>query len=353
MLRASVVVMLAVSACAHAPAAPASSEPSVPPEPPARGAFVDSALGYSLSLPAELGFSAPERGSITAVNADGVVVRVLPVFLSTEATIERCWARVGPRVFELDAAGLVRTAERGFDREGGRRTFPSVHVRGEACLLLVVDGPGRDEGERSRLERCAQVARATFRVLEPDPGARGLLALEAGFQLLDAKEDAVAMERFERALQLDPSLQQAHFGAGIAAFQAGKGFEAKAIEHLEAALAQRSSEQEEEVEAPAAGLIRDALVDLGLAYLQARNLAASKARMLEASVRYPEDAVVLYNLACLHAIAGEADEAIYQLRSAFARDEALREHARTDEDLASLRDRSDFRALVATAQRGR
>ncbi|MDI9547792.1 MAG: glycosyltransferase family 39 protein [Chloroflexota bacterium] len=56
--------------------------------------------------------------------------------------------------------------------------------------------------------------------------------------------------------------------------------------------------------------------------------------------------IVAYNKGCLLAKGGRADEALAALRQAFLYDAALRENARTDTDLAALRENPDFIELT-------
>ncbi|MDP9491293.1 MAG: hypothetical protein M3P42_03700 [Actinomycetota bacterium] len=64
---------------------------------------------------------------------------------------------------------------------------------------------------------------------------------------------------------------------------------------------------------------------------------------------HPEAGGVLYNLACAEALAGEPDSALDHLRQAIEVEERFREFARTDEDLAAVRDRPEFQQLVEAA----
>jgi tetratricopeptide (TPR) repeat protein len=59
----------------------------------------------------------------------------------------------------------------------------------------------------------------------------------------------------------------------------------------------------------------------------------------------PGSPALLYNLACVEALAGETDNALQHLNEAVAADEHYREYARTDEDFASIRDDPRFPAL--------
>jgi mannose-6-phosphate isomerase-like protein (cupin superfamily) len=57
-------------------------------------------------------------------------------------------------------------------------------------------------------------------------------------------------------------------------------------------------------------------------------------------------ATPLYNLACCEALVGHTEDAIGHLTVAFERRPVLREFAKDDTDLDSLRDEADFQALV-------
>jgi tetratricopeptide (TPR) repeat protein len=60
----------------------------------------------------------------------------------------------------------------------------------------------------------------------------------------------------------------------------------------------------------------------------------------------PQYATPLYNLACCEALAGRTSDAIDHLREAFARSDRLRDFAKEDSDLDSLRDEPAFKELV-------
>jgi hypothetical protein len=67
----------------------------------------------------------------------------------------------------------------------------------------------------------------------------------------------------------------------------------------------------------------------------------------EVDRRFPgEQWRVAYDRACLHALAGDADEALASLRIAIEREPQDREAARKDPDFESLRDNAEFQALV-------
>jgi tetratricopeptide (TPR) repeat protein len=56
----------------------------------------------------------------------------------------------------------------------------------------------------------------------------------------------------------------------------------------------------------------------------------------------PGSPAILYDLACVEALAGEADAALELLNEAIARNESFREYAQKDEDFASIRDDPRF-----------
>ena len=65
---------------------------------------------------------------------------------------------------------------------------------------------------------------------------------------------------------------------------------------------------------------------------------ATARRILEQGVaEKPGSGPLLYNLACVEALAGDADTALAHLDEAVTLTERLRERAQTDDDLASLR----------------
>ena len=68
------------------------------------------------------------------------------------------------------------------------------------------------------------------------------------------------------------------------------------------------------------------------------SIEAARRILLTAVERLPEVAALQYNLACYECLLGELDVAKARLRHAFKLDAKLRQYARQDEDLASLRD---------------
>lgn len=78
----------------------------------------------------------------------------------------------------------------------------------------------------------------------------------------------------------------------------------------------------------------------------ARQLAEALALAEDLASRHPDNPDLLYDLACLRALKGDADGAMRALRSAVDAGWLNVTHTETDPDLASLRSRADFRALV-------
>lgn len=62
---------------------------------------------------------------------------------------------------------------------------------------------------------------------------------------------------------------------------------------------------------------------------------------------YPGNGLALYNIACMEALLGRADDALTHLGEAIEAAPRLRENARTDEDFASLRGENRFEELLA------
>jgi hypothetical protein len=73
------------------------------------------------------------------------------------------------------------------------------------------------------------------------------------------------------------------------------------------------------------------------------------AATLEQAVRFdPTDSTSAYNLACAEALSARPRRAMKWLKEAFARGFDNTRHAATDQDLETLRDRSDFQRLLET-----
>ena len=62
--------------------------------------------------------------------------------------------------------------------------------------------------------------------------------------------------------------------------------------------------------------------------------------------RFPDDPLLLYNLACYESLDGRREAALAHLAQALAADPTMRESARADSDFAALAGEPQFRALV-------
>ena len=90
----------------------------------------------------------------------------------------------------------------------------------------------------------------------------------------------------------------------------------------------------------------DALNNLGVILIGKRDYVAAQ-RSLEKAVRLkPRYAEPFYNLACLNAIRGDNKLALAQLKKAVSLDPTVRDWARKDTDLESLRHLPEFRELM-------
>jgi hypothetical protein len=83
----------------------------------------------------------------------------------------------------------------------------------------------------------------------------------------------------------------------------------------------------------------------GMPAYEARQYDEAKALLLEGLELHPGNTSLLYDLACVEALMGEKDAALEHLRTAVA-NPRLREHARKDSDLDSLRDDARFNEVL-------
>jgi uncharacterized Ntn-hydrolase superfamily protein len=78
-----------------------------------------------------------------------------------------------------------------------------------------------------------------------------------------------------------------------------------------------------------------------------RDWPAAVAKAEAALARFPDDPLLLYNLACCESLDGRQAAALEHLGRALAGDRSLLETARADSDFAALADDPTFRALVS------
>jgi tetratricopeptide (TPR) repeat protein len=68
--------------------------------------------------------------------------------------------------------------------------------------------------------------------------------------------------------------------------------------------------------------------------------------LMQTHQEFPDDATVLYNLACAESLIGHTDDAIGHLEQSIANGERFRELAQTDTDFDAIRDEPRFKELV-------
>ncbi len=181
-----------------------------------------------------------------------------------------------------------------------------------------------------------------------------------------------ARQEFEAALRLNPMLYEAHYFYGRACFTEGKLDEAvshyreawrvrpedyQAI-YLSAEALVKLGRGDEALDAARQGLkVADAHLDLNPGdarawYLSAASLmrlgqreqALQRAR--RASTIDPEDTAVLYNVGCVYALGGSAEEALDHLDKAIQNGFGQREWVENDSDWDSIRGEPRFQALL-------
>jgi TolB-like protein/Flp pilus assembly protein TadD len=181
-----------------------------------------------------------------------------------------------------------------------------------------------------------------------------------------------AREEFEAALRLNPMLYEAHYFYGRACLTEGKPDEA--VSHYREAWRVRPEDyqaiflsadplvklgrRDEALDAARQGLkVADAHLELNpddarawylsagaLVRLGQRDQGLERAR--RALAIDAEDAGVLYNVACVHALAGSGEEALDHLDKAIQNGVAHREWLENDSDLDSIRGEPRFQALL-------
>jgi serine/threonine protein kinase/tetratricopeptide (TPR) repeat protein len=234
----------------------------------------------------------------------------------------------------------------------------------EACSMLYMWW----DHSKANLRRADE---SSSRALELDPElaeahvARGLTVSLKG-------EFDVARDHFETAIRLDPQLFDAHYYYGRACF--GRGELQRAADLLEEAcrlqpeeylpssmLGLVYKEADRWADAESAGhsaleLIRKHLelnpgdaraLSFGATTLASLGERAEALAWADRAVDIdPEEPSVIYNVACVYAIVGSADEALDLLEQVIARGFGHRGWVEQDPDLRSLRDHPRFRKLL-------
>ena len=236
----------------------------------------------------------------------------------------------------------------------------------ESCSLLA--HWYQDEREGENLEEADAASR---RAIELAPEL-GQTHASRGFVLFLIGRMDEAMGEFERAIELDPKQFEARYFQARAWYQHGDL--ERAVELFEEAARVREDHEARYFAAQTyTALGRDATarqayeralpvidkhLELNPHDARAWTMAAvshsrlgdresglaSAQRALDAD---PEDAAVLYNVACFYALEGEPDSAIGCLERASEAGFAHREWIEHDPDLDSIRDDPRFRALMA------
>jgi tetratricopeptide (TPR) repeat protein len=223
------------------------------------------------------------------------------------------------------------------------------------------------DGSKSNLEAADSASR---KALELDPELAEAHA-SRGFALNLSRHYEEARQHFETAIRLNPKLYEAHYFYARACFQEGKLEEA--VKHYEEASRVRPEDYQALLliqsplnslgrhEAAKAALRRGIQVaekhlelnpdDCRALYLAAGGLVqlGERERALEWAKRAhaidPEDSGVLYNVACVYALAGQVDEGIKCLEKAIQNGFGHREWIENDSDLDALRSDPRFEAL--------
>src|SRR5437868_2652065 len=209
------------------------------------------------------------------------------------------------------------------------------------------------------------------RALELDP-ASAEAHTSRGVALTLRRDYADARGEFDIALGLNPMLYEAHYFYGRACFTEGKFDEAvshyrnawrmrpedyQAI-YLSAEVLVKLGRRDEALEASRDSVkLADAHLELtpddarawylsagALMRLGQREEATERAR--RASTIDPEDSGVLYNVGCVHALAGSTDEALDHLDKAIQNGFGQREWVENDSDWDAVRNEPRFQALL-------
>lgn len=227
----------------------------------------------------------------------------------------------------------------------------------------------RSEAQRELAEGCSRKALALDPNLAEAQASRGVALSAAG-------RAAEAEEAFETALRLDPNLYEAAYFYARHCFAVGKP--ERAIEYFEWASALRPEDfqaillvaqvyhslgVEDEAELArrrGLALVEERLAqapdDVRARYLGANALVAlgEREKGLEwarlARSMDPEDPMLLYNLGCIYALAGNPDEALDCLQQAILKGLTQKNWFQHDGDLDSVRSLPRFQEMLDLLQ---
>ena len=220
-------------------------------------------------------------------------------------------------------------------------------------------------------ENVAKAVEASKHAIELDPDSAEAHA-SRGLSLFISEKYEAARSEFEESIRLNPKLWEAHYYSGLACSSAGE-FE-QAITHYQhamevnpadyqaplfmaqafASLGRKHDEMRTRV-AALATLQRHLEMnphDTRALYSCAQNLCCvgEQEKGLELAERAlgqdQDEPVVLYNVACFYAHAGDKDRALELLESAVEKGWGDKAWLETDSDLDSLRDLPRFQAIL-------
>jgi TolB-like protein/Flp pilus assembly protein TadD len=224
------------------------------------------------------------------------------------------------------------------------------------------------DGSKANLEAAAA---SSQRALELDPASAEAHTCR-GLALTLRREYREARREFDIALSLNPMLYEAHYFYGRACFAEGKLEEA--VSHYRDAWRVRPEDyqaillstdalgklgwDEQALEAARQGIrVADAHLELtpddarawllsGAALMRLGQRDQALERTRRAFTIDPEDPMVLYNGACVYALAGSSNEAIDHLDKAIQNGLGQREWLENDSALDSIRGEPRFQALL-------
>ncbi|WP_243301316.1 TPR end-of-group domain-containing protein [Geothrix oryzisoli] len=277
-----------------------------------------------------------------------------------------CYLKGRQHYFRFNRHGMRSAAQlyrRSLDLDP---SFPSAWAGLANCAAYTYIYIDRTEPQRELAESCSRKALELDPELAEAHASRGAALSAAG--LVEEAEAA-----FETALRLDPNLFEAAYFYARHCLAAGKP--ERAIEYFEWAAALRPEDfqaillvaqiyhslglEDEARRARRAGLslveerLEHAPDDVRARYLGANALVAlgerdkglAWARMARA--QDPDDPMLLYNLGCIHALAGAPEESLDCLEQAAAGGLTQKDWFLHDGDLDGVRSHPRFQALMA------